>query len=413
MDINIFEDIILNVVLVIFPILLYLLLMCYKNEVSKSYNNLLLSISLITSLYLCLRFGIKDENSKILLFCNIPIVISLMKKNTFLGVLLSIINIVYCYFVYPSIVCIVFIKYVSYFILYICARKRRLSTEGFILSIAVLQGFFLSFEYFFKETNLSLNSFIELIVIVFVYYSISFLILYVFKLIEKIRGLNNSIKILEKDKIVKDSLFKLTHEIKNPLAVIKGYLDMIDLNNKEKAQKYLGIIREETNRSLNIINDFMEFNKIKITKTEIDLNLLLDDVYDLFKIIMKNNNVKLIYNNKNDDDIYIKGDYERLKQVIINLIKNSIEAINDSGKVKLSSKICNKYTDIIVEDNGIGMTEEALAQVKEMFYTTKKEGSGLGVALSNEIIKAHGGELIYSSKENVGTKVIIRLPNNG
>lgn len=413
MDINIFEDIILNVVLVIFPILLYLLLMCYKNEVSKSYNNLLLSISLITSLYLCLRFGIKDENSKILLFCNIPIVISLMKKNTFLGVLLSIINIVYCYFVYPSIVCIVFIKYVSYFILYICARKRRLSTEGFILSIAVLQGFFLSFEYFFKEINLSLNSFIELIVIVFMYYFISFLILYVFKLIEKIRGLNNSIKILEKDKIVKDSLFKLTHEIKNPLAVIKGYLDMMDFNNKEKAQKYLGIIREETNRSLNIINDFMEFNKIKITKAEIDLNLLLDDVYDLFKIIMKNNNVKLIYNNKNDDDIYIKGDYERLKQVIINLIKNSIEAINDSGKVKLSSKICNKYTDIIVEDNGIGMTEEALAQVKEMFYTTKKEGSGLGVALSNEIIKAHGGELIYSSKENVGTKVIIRLPNNG
>lgn len=413
MDINIFEDIILNVVLVIFPILLYLLLMCYKNEVSKSYNNLLLSISLITSLYLCLRFGIKDENSKILLFCNIPIVISLMKKNTFLGILLSIINIVYCYSVYPSIVYIIFIKYVSYFILYICARKKRLSTEGFILSIAVLQGFFLSFEYFFKEINLSLNSFIELIVIVFMYYFISFLILYVFKLIEKIRGLNNSIKILEKDKIVKDSLFKLTHEIKNPLAVIKGYLDMMDFNNKEKAQKYLGIIREETNRSLNIINDFMEFNKIKITKTEIDLNLLLDDVYDLFKIIMKNNNVKLIYNNKNDDDIYIKGDYERLKQVIINLIKNSIEAINDSGKVKLSSKICNKYTDIIVEDNGIGMTEEALAQVKEMFYTTKKEGSGLGVALSNEIIKAHGGELIYSSKENVGTKVIIRLPNNG
>ena len=63
-----------------------------------------------------------------------------------------------------------------------------------------------------------------------------------------------------------------------------------------------------------------------------------------------------------------------------------------------------------MEDDGIGMNEETLNRVKEMFYTTKKDGSGLGVALSNEIIKAHKGELLYSSKERVGTKVTIRLP---
>ena len=293
---------------------------------------------------------------------------------------------------------------------YLCARKRNLSTESFILSIAVLQGFFLSFEYFFKDLNLTLNSFIELIILVFIYYFISFVILYIFKIIEKVRELNKSIELLEKDKMIKESLFKLTHEIKNPLAVIKGYLDMFNIDNKEKSLKYLNIIREEANRSLNIITDFLEFNKIKIVKTEIDLNLLLEDVYDSFKIILNRKNIKLIYNDREDEEIYFDGDYERLKQVLINVLKNSVEAIKDKGKVEISSNIYKRHIDIIIEDDGIGMSEDTLKQLKTMFFTTKLNGSGLGVCLSNEIIKAHNGELIYTSKEGVGTKVTIRLP---
>lgn len=410
MNIEIFEDIILNTVLIVFPILVYLVLVCYKNDINKNYNNLLLSIALISSLYLCLRFGIIDGNSKVLLFCNIPIVIALMKKKPLLGVLLALINILYCFFIYKNIYLIVTIKYLTYFILYLCARKRNLSTESFILSIAVLQGFFLSFEYFFKDLNLTLNSFIELIILVFIYYFISFVILYIFKIIEKVRELNKSIELLEKDKMIKESLFKLTHEIKNPLAVIKGYLDMFNIDNKEKSLKYLSIIREEANRSLNIITDFLEFNKIKIVKTEIDLNLLLEDVYDSFKIILNRKNIKLVYNDREDEEIYFDGDYERLKQVLINVLKNSIEAIENKGKVEISSNIYKKYIDIIIEDDGIGMSEDTLKQLKTMFFTTKLNGSGLGVCLSNEIINAHNGELIYTSKEGVGTKVTIRLP---
>lgn len=258
--------------------------------------------------------------------------------------------------------------------------------------------------------NLTLNSFIELIILVFIYYFISFVILYIFKIIEKVRELNKSIELLEKDKMIKESLFKLTHEIKNPLAVIKGYLDMFNIDNKEKSLKYLNIIREEANRSLNIITDFLEFNKIKIVKTEIDLNLLLEDVYDSFKIILNRKNIKLIYNDREDEEIYFDGDYERLKQVLINVLKNSVEAIKDKGKVEISSNIYKRHIDIIIEDDGIGMSEDTLKQLKTMFFTTKLNGSGLGVCLSNEIIKAHNGELIYASKEGVGTKVTIRLP---
>lgn len=410
MNISIIEDIILNIILITFPILIYQVILCYKENINKSNNDLLLNIALISSLYLCIRFGITKSNDKVLLFCNIPIVIAYMKKNTLLGIILSIINITYCYLYFDSILLIKIIKYVSYFILYICAKKRKLSTNSFILSIAILQGSFLSFEYFFNNNIILINKFIELILLVFIYYFISFSIVYIFKVIDKIQTLNNSIKILEKDKEIKNALFKLTHEIKNPLAVCKGYLDMIDIEKKDKAEKYIRIMKQEINRSLNIMSDFVEFNKIKIKKEPLDLNMLLEDIYDSFKIIANNKKINLIYNEREDEELFIEADYERLKQVIINLLKNSYEATEKSGKIEIFTNIYKKYIDIVIEDNGIGMDDETLNKVKEMFFTTKESGTGLGVALSNEIIKAHNGEIIYYSKLNKGTKATIRLP---
>lgn len=409
MNFVIIEDIILNLILIIFPLLVYLVLVCYRNEEKKQIKNIFLNIALFTSLYLCLKFGIK-EGSKVLLFCNIPIVIAYMKKQTWSGIVLSIINVFYCYFMFNSLYIITIIKYIEYFILFVYSKKRKLSTSGFILSIAVLQGFFLSFEYFFRDIDILINDFIMLLIIVFIYYFVTFSALYIFKLIDKMESLNSTIKILEKDKIIKDGLFKLTHEIKNPLAVCKGYLEMINLDNKEKSMKYLSIMKQEINRSLNIISDFVEFNKIKIIKEQIDLNLLLEDVYDSFKILANSNNIKLVYKQQHNEDIYILGDYERLKQVIINLLKNSLESIEDKGKIEICSNIYKEYIDIIIEDNGKGMDSEVLSKLKEMFYTTKPNGTGIGVALSNEIIRAHNGQLIYTSEPNKGTKVVVRLP---
>lgn len=405
------EDIILSIILIVFPLLVYLVLVCYKEEISKSYDNLLLNIALVTSLYLCLRFSITLDSTEMLLFCNIPIVIAYMKKQTSPAIILSLINIIYCYFIVKGLFFITTIKYISYLILYLCANKKRLSTSGFILSIAVLQGFFLSFEYFFRQViAISINDFIELLLLVFIHYFVTFAIVYVFKVIQKVQSLNTSIKLLEKDKVIKEALFKLTHEIKNPLAVCKGYLEMIDLNKQDKAEKYISIIRQEISRSLNIMSDFLAFNKVKIVKEEIDLNILLEDVYNCFKIITKSKNIKLIYKDREDEEIYLDGDYERLKQVIINLLKNSYESIETKGKIEIYSNIYKKYIDITIEDNGSGMDEETLENVKEMFYSTKPNGSGLGVALSNEIVQAHNGELIYSSELNKGTKATIRLP---
>lgn len=409
MEITIFKDIVLNIILIIFPILVYFLLSIYKDNITKKYNDFLLNISLLTSLYLCLRFGTITSNNKILLFCNVPIVISFIKGKPFLAISLSLINIIYSYQIDNVLLIITLIKYLSYLILYLVSKKRKLSANGFILSSAVLQGFFLSFEYFFLEVNSSLNDIVIMLLLVFIYYFITFITVYIFKLIDKVQNLNKTIKLLEKDKKIKDALFKLTHEIKNPLAVCKGYLEMIDFDKREKAEKYVVIMQEEINRSLNIMTDFIQLNKIKVEKTRICINDLLDDVYNSFKLVAKSKNIKLMYNDS-DNDIYIDADYDRLKQVLVNLIKNSMEAINKNGIIEIINKRFDSFDEITIKDNGIGMSEETLTKLKEMFYTTKENGTGLGVSLSNEIIEAHGGNLTFKSSLNKGTTAQIKLP---
>ena len=276
---TIFNDIILNAILTIFPLLLYLLLAIYKDNISNKYNDFLLKVALISSLYLCLRFGTISDNNKIFLFCNIPIVLAFIKKKTYFGIILGIINILYYYFFIDEFLIINIIKYISYLIVYILALKKNLSTNSYILSTAVLQGFFLSFEYFFIESLATINDIVILLILVFTYYFITFSLVYIFKTIDKVQKLNNTIRILEKEKKIKDALFKLTHEIKNPLAVCKGYLEIIDLDKREKSEKYLNIMQDEINRSLNIMSDFIQFNKIKIKKEKLCVNTLLEDIY--------------------------------------------------------------------------------------------------------------------------------------
>jgi len=217
-------------------------------------------------------------------------------------------------------------------------------------------------------------------------------------------------KDLLQEKQIKTSLFKITHEIKNPLAVCKGYFDMLDMNNSKQVQKYIPIIKDEVIHALMILNDFSDLSKIKINKDLVDVNYILEETINNIRELAKINNINIKY--KNNEEIYIEGDYTRLMQVFINVIKNSIEALDNRLVKKISININNdeKEVTIIFDDNGCGMDEEVKNSFDKPFYTTKVNGTGLGTTLSKEIIMAHDGTIKYESEFNKGTRVIITLP---
>ena len=204
-------------------------------------------------------------------------------------------------------------------------------------------------------------------------------------------------------------MFKVTHEIKNPIAVCKGYLDMMDTNNIKQVNKYIPIIKQEIERTLTLMSDFLNLTKLSINKSKMDIVLLLDDICSSVDELLIEKNIHFIFDII-EDTIYIEGDYDRLKQVILNIIKNSMESINNKiGLIKLSTIIRGNYIVINITDNGCGMNKSTLKQIGNPFFTTKKNGTGLGVKLSNEIIELHDGKIKYISKEGVGTTVKIYL----
>lgn len=401
------NSIIINVILIIFPILMYLVISCYNLLTTRNVERVIFIITVCTSLYLSLTYNINNEK-ELLLFCNIPILICYFKKEYGMGLILSLMVIIVSYFEYDFNLYVLIVKYILYFITYILLFRRKDFRYLFLKITAIIQGFFITFEYFIISNN-EIDKIFYLILDTLFIYIITFVCLYLFKLADNITLLYSNMNKVQEENKLKNSLFKLTHEIKNPLAVCKGYMDMINLNNVDKANKYIKIVKSEIDRSLDVMNDFMEYSKIKVNKEIFDLNILFGEIYDSFNLLLKGRGIKFKYTN-DYDELYLWGDYNRLKQVFVNVIKNSVEAIQDNGIIEMIVSVNKNGVEIIIQDNGIGMSESELEHIYEMFYTSKRNGTGLGVSLSYEIILGHNGSMKYQSVKNEGTKCIIELP---
>ena len=199
----------------------------------------------------------------------------------------------------------------------------------------------------------------------------SFLSFFFFIKSKKILEINTTFKELDKEKKLRASVFKLNHELKNPLAVCNGYLEMFREASKKDQDKYIEIMQNEIKRSLTIINDFSSLGKIKnIEVEEIDICYLLEEIKDILEPLFKKNKAKIEIP---DDEIYVEGDYNRLKQVFINLFKNSLESKRKEDLVvNVKIKEDNNNCIISMKDNGNGMSKETLEKIYNDFFTTKE-----------------------------------------
>lgn len=406
-----FDSLIIYLIFLLFPILLYLIFLTYTKITNKKESELLFDLCLLSSVYLIIKYYIYFPDKMFLLLVNIPLVIGIIRKRYLLSFILSIFIAFYYYKLFDFNIYFVFSEYFFYFLyFYIFNKKHKKDNSVKIINnFTFLKGIVLSYEIFYIVPNNSNIIFviINLFLLLLIFYVICYLVVKLMEKAEKILSLNKVLNELQHEKELKNSLFKITHEIKNPIAVCKGYVDMFDKKDIIKCERYNEIIKNELNRTLIIMDDFMNYTKIKVKLDIIDINMLLSEVLESFSLIFKINNVDLI-NKVTDDEIYINGDYDRLKQVFINLIKNGIESFDGkNGKLEIKSKENNKEVIISIIDNGCGMDEEVFKNINKMFYTTKKNGTGIGLPLSNEIIKLHNGRINLYSKKGKGTTVEI------
>ena len=202
---------------------------------------------------------------------------------------------------------------------------------------------------------------------------------------------------------------KFTHELKNPLTVCNGYLEMILKCNEKDKLTYIQIVRDEIKRSLNIINEYSNNNFLDINKKEFNINCLFEDIKSNLDSLYKENNTEIIIISKSNLMYY--GDYNKLKQVFINIIKNSYESkTNDKLLIVIKIDEDKSIYKISIIDNGMGISKNNINKIYNDYYTTKENGNGLGIPYAKEIIELHRGSINYYSKENIGTRVEIILP---
>lgn len=399
-------DIILYLIVILFPILLNLFFVTYKKNIKEKESSTFLNFSLLLSLYFSIKYFNLIHINYLYIFSTIPILLSFIYKKPIISIILILIFLEnYFYITTNNYIAILFLI-TSYYILYFFYVNNKFNKKLYAFIFSVLSVLFVILKLILSGTSLNLQ-----IYLIFLSYFISiyFTITFIIKANEVI-NIFMSFKEIEKENIIKVSLFKITHEIKNPLAVVKGYLDMFDLKDKIKSERYLNIVKNEIKRTLNLLNDLNDFNKIRINKSLTDFNKLLDDMKDVFIPYFKENKIDYTFKAKGDINVLI--DSERIKQVLINIIKNSVEASTNGCKINFISFLDSNKLYIFVKDNAAGMSKETIENLFTPFYTTKEYGTGLGLCLSKEIVEAHNGTINYTSTINKGTTVKIVIPIN-
>ena len=397
---------VINGIVVVFPILVYTFFIVYEENMKLEKSNIMLKISLFISMYLALYFkkyvGLNYQISCLIL----PIILSYLYNEGKVALILSTILCLHSCF---SLTYNIYTSIIFFLLLYLAYKKYSKSnmSSKFLINSSII----LMLIYFVTNLIISYNDIVMLdeIISLIMYSLIIYAINYGINESKNIISLHMNLKEFEKEKNIKLNLFKITHEIKNPLTVVNGYLSMFDVTDIEKSKRYISILKNEVNRTLNLLSDFMEFTKIKVVKKECNFNDLISDVKEVLIPFFVKKNVSYSFCVQNN--IIVNMDYNRIKQVIINVIKNAVEACRESnGMVTTTAFTEEDYLIIVVKDNGIGMDKFVLDNILVPFYTTKDNGTGLGVSLSKEILESHGGTINYDSVKEKYTTCKITIP---
>lgn len=378
---------------VIFMLTIYIIFFYIKNNYNNYKRNLYEEIILSFISFILIYLYYKYHYNLYILTINIILLLEFDKY--FLAIFTTIIQITFIHLI--SNVYMYLPLYLIDFIIYIIYKKLNKNKMFLTNTLVIINTIYIILMTKFDQD-------------IIIYILSIYIITYYTIMLKKRVKLYSTLQDIQNDKLLKTSIFKVTHEIKNPLAVIKGYLSLFDTNDKDKCERYIKILDKEVENALLVLKDFSDIHNMKIIKNNICFNELLIEIKETIMPFFNNKRINL--NIDSEKDIQIYADYNRLKQVFINILKNSSEALDINGKIFIKTYKNSNKLIITIKDNGCGMSKETIDNLFIPFYSNKKSGSGLGLCLSKEIIEKHGGSIKYTSKLNEWTCVKIILPIN-
>jgi two-component system, sporulation sensor kinase B len=217
----------------------------------------------------------------------------------------------------------------------------------------------------------------------------------------------------EKFNVVSQLAASVAHEIRNPMTTVRGFMQLLQRETLTKEQKsFISISIQELDHAQDVINQYLSLAKPQTEEYEVfSLTETMNESVDVMSTYAVMNSIEI--NRNIENDLMIKGIKIEMKQVLLNLLKNAIEAVKENGRITAAATV---HKDgrilIVIQDNGAGISPEQLKVLGRPYYSTKEKGTGLGLTFCYQIVKGLKGEIEVESERGVGTTFRIFLPGN-
>ena len=237
---------------------------------------------------------------------------------------------------------------------------------------------------------------------------------------ELVKNVNDmSLKLSQSEKMQTEFISSVSHELRTPLTAINGWGETLeDEDNPDELRRGVAIISKEARRLTNMVEELLEFSKMQdgrftLQVEPMDLQAELEDAVFTYRQLFRQENIELEYDD--GGEVYtapFTGDSERIKQVLCNLLDNAAKHGGSGKRIQVAIRQSPDDYIITIRDFGPGIPEAELPYIKQKFYkgTSKARGSGIGLAVCDEIVGRHGGSLVVSNAEGGGAVVTIALP---
>lgn len=223
----------------------------------------------------------------------------------------------------------------------------------------------------------------------------------------------------QSENLKNDFISSVSHELRTPLTAIRGWGETAKMSigsDEELVKRGLDVVLSEADRLSGLVEELLDFSRIEtgrltLISQSVNVSKILAESADMYEELSRKQGIELVFT-RPSEELTVLGDSDRLKQVFINIIDNAVKYTESGGQVLINQLHEEGCVRIVVKDTGVGIPAQDIDRVKEKFYKANKtvRGSGIGLAVADEIIKQHQGLLFLESVEGVGTTVTIVLP---
>jgi two-component system sporulation sensor kinase B len=379
----------------------------------KNHKNLLLTVSMSLPIVLCMQFPIYIDQYCVHDLRQIPLFIGTLYGGWAAGAALLIISLSTRFAIYGfnSLTLVVYL--VLYFSTALFSTKfNRLNKKSKLLTSALL---IFVLELLTTEIALKMSDYFK-VTEAYIFYFIMIppvtmlLLVYLIEVLMDTIHIRSNIVKIEKMDVVSQLAASISHEVRNPLTVVKGFVELLktpDLSQDDK-ERYIEHVLRELGTAESIISDYLAFAKPAIEKVE---PILIDqEIKNLIEVIKPFANMNAVKVTNQLASGMVLANTNFFRQCILNLMKNAIEAMENGGELKIQSLIDKNYAIIKISDNGIGMSKEQINRYGEPYYSSKEKGTGLGSMVVLKTVQTMNGKLDIKSVPNGGTTIMITLP---